>query len=446
MPSPRRRLIALYAVLIAALGALAVHLAVLRFPAGEPDEPTPPMVDAPRVKTWKDMARKVEEPRGEPVGRAARVVVPPELRHYTDRKRFLAIQVAATREQEFDTPHDYAELVRLIQRDQLVEVRPFGEEYLLYGVAGLANGEPFTHYDPATGVEVPLYDGWGDFRDAHDEMSERLDELRAQVASQRAQLRKMPRKTRAQRRRRVAVQSRINGSAAAVRILERRRKALASFYEDYDRRRFVVGEYRLLVDTAQAFEGRSYDLQQPAHRVRLKARLLSFLRPEARDLMLEIARGYQGRFDRPLPVSSLVRTLGYQRRLTRSNRNATEIETPPHASGMAFDVYTGRMAAAEQDALMATIAELERDGRVEALREPNDHVHVYVLPDGRRPDESLIALSKREMAGAARPKVAAPSARRPAAARPAARRPAAPSRPARPAPRPAPRRGVSPGG
>ncbi|HVR70370.1 MAG TPA: DUF5715 family protein, partial [Vicinamibacteria bacterium] len=418
MPSPRRRLIALCAVLMLALCALAVHLAARRF--GEPEEPPPPMVDAPRVETWKDMARKVEEPRGEPVGRAAKVTVPSELRHYTDRKRFLAIQVAATREQDLDMPHDYADLVRLIERDQLVEIRPFGEEYLLYGVAGLADGDPFTHYDPKSGMEIPLYDGWGDFRDAHDEMTARLETLRAEVAAQRGQLRKMPRQTRVQRRRRVTLQSRINGGAAAVRMLEQRRKVLASFYEDYDRRRMVVGEHALLVDTARAFEGRSYDLQDPAHRVRFKARLLSFLRPEARDVMLEIAQGYREQFDRPLPVSSLVRTLGYQRRLTRANRSATAIDEPPHASGLAFDVYTGRMAAAEQQAVMQAIAALERAHRVEALREPNDHVHVFVLPDGRRPAESLIALSKRDLAGAPRPRVAPPPARRPAASRPAA--------------------------
>jgi len=432
MPSPRRRLIALYAVLITALGALAAHQAVRHFAAVEPDEPTPPMVDAPRVETWKDMARKVEQPRGGPVGRAAKVTVPVELRHYTDRKRFLAIQVAATREQEFETPHDYAELVRLIEREKLVEVRPFGDDYLLYGVAGLANDDPFTHYDPATGVEVPLYDGWGDFRDAHDEMSARLDTLRAGVAAQRARLRRMPRKTRLQRRRRSALQSKINGGAAAVRLLEQRRKVLARFYEDYDRRRSVVGEYRLLVDTARTFEGRSYDLGRSADRVRFKARLLSFLRPEARDVMLEVAHGYREQFDRPLPVSSLVRTLGYQRRLTRTNRSATHIDVPPHASGMAFDVYTGRMDAGEQQALMTTIAALERARRVEALREPNDHIHVFVLPDGRRPAESLIALSKQDMAGAPAPRVARPAARRPAATRPAARRPAAPARPSRP--------------
>jgi hypothetical protein len=194
----------------------------------------------------------------------------------------------------------------------------------------------------------------------------------------------------------------------------------------------VVGEHRLLLDTARAFEGRSYDLGRSAERVRFKARLLSFLRPEARDVMLEVARGYREQFDRPLPVSSLVRTLGYQRRLTRTNRSATHIDVPPHASGMAFDVYTGRMDAGEQQALMTTIAALERARRVEALREPNDHVHVFVLPDGRRPAESLIALSKQDMAGAPAPRVARPAARRPAASRPAARRPAAPARPSRP--------------
>src|SRR6185503_6958534 len=181
-----------------------------------------------------------------------------------------------------------------------------------------ADRDVFTHHDAKTGVEVPLYDGWGDFRDASDEMAGELDTLRAEANEQRAQLRKMPRATRVQRRRRAAVQSRINGLTAAVRILEQRRKVLASFYEDYDRRRELVGEYRFLNETARHFEGRSYDLAQPAQRLRLKARLLSFLRPEARDMMLEIARGYHGQFDRPLPVSSLVRTLGYQKALTRT--------------------------------------------------------------------------------------------------------------------------------
>jgi uncharacterized protein DUF5715 len=440
MPSSRTRWIVVNVALAAALGALVVSW-VLRQPGRpEPDEPPPPMLEATRAqKTWRDMARRIEEPRGEPVGRAARVSVPAELRHYTDRKRFLAIQVAATREQDFDTPHDYAELARLIGHRQLVEVPPLGTDYLLYGVAGLADGDPFTHHDPATGAEIPLYDGWADWKDADDETAAQLDTLRGRMADERKQLARL-RRTAANRRRRAALQSRIRGTAAAVSLLERRRKMIASFYQDYERRRFVVSEYRLLEGTARSFEGRAYDLGLPAQRLRFKARLLSFLRPEARDLMADLAREYAGTFARPLPVSSLVRTLGYQRQLTETNRSATHIDVPPHASGMAFDVYTGRMAASEQQWLMDRVATLERDDRVEALREPNDHVHIFVLPDGRRPPESLIALSKSEMQAAPAARQAPAQARRPAATRPALRKPGAP---ARPAPRPAPPRGRS---
>ena len=39
--------------------------------------------------------RKSEEGRGEPVGRKAEIEIPAELKHYAERCRFLAIQVAA---------------------------------------------------------------------------------------------------------------------------------------------------------------------------------------------------------------------------------------------------------------------------------------------------------------------------------------------------------------
>src|SRR5215216_5046994 len=71
----------------------------------------PPTVEAPQVNPWKEAAHKVEEDRGEPVGRKAQVETPAELKHYSDRRRFLAVQVAESREQDYDLPHDYAELV-----------------------------------------------------------------------------------------------------------------------------------------------------------------------------------------------------------------------------------------------------------------------------------------------------------------------------------------------
>ena len=73
------------------------------------------------------------------------------------------------------------------------------------------------------------------------------------------------------------------------------------------------------------------------------------------------------------------------------NANATHVETPPHTTGCAFDVSYRYMAADEQQFLMDRVAQLEDEGRVEALRERRNHIHVFVFQDGRRPPEELIA-------------------------------------------------------
>jgi hypothetical protein len=185
---------------------------------------------------------------------------------------------------------------------------------------------------------------------------------------------------------------------------------VASFYDDYDKRRALVAEYRLLTDKAADFNGRSYDVRTPAGRAQFKARLLSFLRPEAREVMLEIARDYHAQTGRPLPVTSLIRTERYQQRLGEVNANATQIAAPPHTTGLAFDVFDRYMTAAEQNGLMRFVARLEDEGRVEALRENRDHIHIFAFADGRRPTEALIASSLDSV----RPGAAPPPRRAPA--------------------------------
>src|SRR6185436_12150477 len=124
----------------------------------------------------------------------------------------------------------------------------------------------------------------------------------------------------------------------------------------------------------------------------------SFIRPEARDVILEIAHEYKEKFGRPLPVTSLVRTEEYQARLGEAgNPNATKISTAPHTTGLAFDVLYKFMSSAEQDGLMALIARLEDEGRVEALRENLNHIHVFAFADGQRPQESLIQASLQQV-------------------------------------------------
>ena len=74
-----------------------------------------------------------------------------------------------------------------------------------------------------------------------------------------------------------------------------------------------------------------------------------------------------------------MRTERYQRRLSRVNRNATRVDIPPHATGMAFDISYKFMAADEQNFIMEHVARLESEGRVEALRENRNAIHVYTF-------------------------------------------------------------------
>jgi hypothetical protein len=108
-------------------------------------------------------------------------------------------------------------------------------------------------------------------------------------------------------------------------------------------------------------------------------------------VILDLAREYHDKFGRLLPITSLVRTERYQRRLGRVNANATRVEIPPHTTGCAFDISYRYMAADEQQFLMDRIAKLEDDGKVESLRERRNHFHVFVFADGRRPPEELVA-------------------------------------------------------
>jgi hypothetical protein len=334
------------------------------------------------VNPWKAAARLVEENRGQPIGRAARVHVPAELRHYADKRRFLALQVAGWMEKDYPIPKDEADLAAMIDRGEMVEVPALGKDHILYGVGANATGEPLAHFDRATGREIPLFSRYDLFEDAAAEWSAQADAKKAAAAEATAQAAKIPR---AQAR----------------------------------RRRVLVAERQTLDDLAQRLGKRSYDLDDPQDRRAFRGRLLSFLRPPARDRLLDLAARYHTRFGRPLPITSLVRTEQYQRQLGETNPNATRISIPPHTTGLAYDVYYHYMTGPEQDELMDMVAEDERAGRVESLRENRDHIHIFAFADGRRPPETLVAEA---MGVVRRPRTAAGGAKTDAAATRAATR------------------------
>lgn len=350
--------------------------------------PAPATVPVPLLDPWKEAALKVEEDRGEPIGRAAAVEVPTELRHYPDRRRFLAVQAAERREQEFETPRDFAKLVELIRRGEFVEVPPLGQDYLLYGVGQNASDEPFTYYDKSSGKSIALYATDDEFERSYAQMVEAFKQQGEEIAALGQQLKDVPRRERAARRILLEELAAKQKEASELRV---RADLLASFYRSPAHHKILAAEYEELARLAQDFGGRSYNLQDATARKELRVRLLSFLRPQAFEVLKEIARAYHGQFKRYLPVTSLVRTEEYQRRLSANgNANATRIEGAPHTTGLAFDIYYHFMTAAEQNFLMTELAHLKDAGRVEALRELRDHFHVFAFAEGRPPDEQLV--------------------------------------------------------
>jgi hypothetical protein len=328
----------------------------------EPVEPkqdavaTPAPTPEPRAtpvppETWAAALEKVEEVRGS----TGRVDIPAELRHYEDRRRFLALQMADSKEENFSLPHDAGELVEMVQRGELVEMPALGDDYILYDVGTASREDPLAHYDQATNKDVKLFP---DF-DAYSTYDAQL-----------AEDEKRPGKT---------------GAKARAE-----RELLSSFYSDADRRELLFKEYKAITDMAYDFRGLSYDLNDPADRTRFQVRLLSFIRPEARDTLLKLAHDYHEQFGRRLPITSLVRTQRYQRRMVRNSPNATGVDMAPHTTGMAFDISYKFMASDEQNFVMQEVARLEDEGKVESLRERNNSFHVYTYADGHRPNETLV--------------------------------------------------------
>ena len=110
-------------------------------------------------------------------------------------------------------------------------------------------------------------------------------------------------------------------------------------------------------------------------------------------LLEEVAAAYSRQFNRPLPISSMVRPEQYQHTLRRFNRYAVLIDTPPHSTGLAFDIDYRYMGVAEQNFVMNYLAQLKRDGRIEVLRERGANFHVFAFTDGVRPPDELIKAS-----------------------------------------------------
>lgn len=150
-------------------------------------------------------------------------------------------------------------------------------------------------------------------------------------------------------------------------------------------------DYKVLQQLAANFSGEKYDINNPDHRRQMKIRLLRMFHPKAFPVLNKLAKSYREKFNRPLRVTSLQRSMEYQISLNRTNPNSFVVRgpgsLPPHTSGCAFDLARKHMTADEQNFVMEELASMERDGILDALREGNLNAcfHVFIYDDGKPP-------------------------------------------------------------
>ncbi len=337
--------------------------------------------------SWAEAVEKVRAERIEPGGA---LVIPPELKHYSDRHWFLATQVAEIGRYDVHTCQDFLDLAAMIQRGEMVTVPWVTDTYVLFGVGERADDDVFTRYED--GHNIQLYNE-AQLSDAYRQLADKQSSLESEIKALNAQAGKL---TKRERTKRSELQKQISELEQERESNDEERALLDQFYKNPGSRQKLFRDYESLQTLAKNFGGRSYNLDNPSDREALKISMLSSLRPQALKILEAVASAYHQQFDRPLPVSSLVRPEQYQRSLRRVNRNAVLIDTPPHSTGLAFDIDYRYMSAAEQTFLMAELARLKNEQRIEVIRERNANYHVFAFINGTRPSDELITASLEE--------------------------------------------------
>ena len=366
---------------------------------------------ASEINLWTLAVQKVKADRGEPMGKQAKVDIPHQVRHYGDTRRFLAIQVAEVKEHGLRTPQDLVELGEMVAGGEMVTLSPATDEYVLLGVGANARKNEFTRY--INGKSIPVHNEAG-LREAYREITDARARREQEISTLNAEIKGLGKKERSQRRK---LQAQVTSAQTAIKESNEDKELLDRFYNNAETREKLFSQYRSLETLSQNFRERDFNIEDDTARRDMKVRLLSSLRPEALAVLQEIAGAYYEKFQRPLPITSLVRPDEYQNALSKVNPNATKIETPPHSTGLAFDIYYRFMTAAEQAHVMDHLAKLKDAARIEVLRENRDHYHVFAFVDGNRPNERLIAASRSGNAAAPVAKAAAKPAAKPKAAK-----------------------------
>jgi hypothetical protein len=397
----RYLLLLLFGTAAIAAGAWAlIHFGVLKRRALR--EPDLSDIPAERLADPDLLTRSLEKVKEDRRGSGdVALEIPPELRHYEDRHWFLATQVAEVKKFHLQPVQDFVELAAMIERGEMVPVPAVTDTYILLGVAARADGGAFTRYVANQNLELNdeagLHDAYVRLGSAHAKLQQDISVLQTQLGA----LKK------GDSTKHDELQKEITARQLELRSNDADKVQLDQYYGQYsgqssgsqESQPKLLRDYESLQTLAKNFRGRSLNLDDSSDRQALKVYLLSSLRPQALKILEEIAKEYHDKFDRPLPVSSLTRPEQYQRALRKVNRYAVLIDTPPHSTGLAFDIDYRYMSGAEQNFLMTELARLKDEGRIEVIRERGANYHVFAFIDGQRPSDDLITASLEDAGG-----------------------------------------------
>jgi pSer/pThr/pTyr-binding forkhead associated (FHA) protein len=149
-------------------------------------------------------------------------------------------------------------------------------------------------------------------------------------------------------------------------------------------------KYEILKRLADNFDGEKYDLNNPTHRKQMRMRLLRMYNPGSRPILKKICEAFYQKFNVPLRITSLLRSMDYQISLNKTNSNsfrAGKGSLPPHTSGCAFDLSRKNLHGSEQNFIMEQFALLEQTSAGDSIIEggANSCFHTFIFPDGRPP-------------------------------------------------------------
>ena len=384
-------------LLIVVTAALAAGVwAVARFTLNRPSPVESLTTDARRVADpdlWARSIEKIKEDRGE--NGNVPIEIPSELRHYDERRWFLATQVAEVKTFNLQPVQDFVDLAATVRRGEMVPLPAVTDTYILFGVGARANGDGFTRYVASQNLEL---NDEGGLRDASARLAAAHTKLQKEISDLQVQLGMLNHSAGIKQD---ELESEIAARQQELKSNEADQAHINQYYGlslgSLGSGPTLLRDYDSLQTLATNFGGRSFNLDDSSDRQTLKVYLLSSLRPQALKVLEEIAKGYHDKFARPLPISSLIRPEQYQHALRRVNRYAVLIDTPPHSTGLAFDIDYRYLSNAEQNFVMNELARLKNEGRIEVIRERGANYHVFAFIDGQRPSDDLINASLDEV-------------------------------------------------